>query len=225
MITLSLLAIAPAQNSVNAVDPDASPTQATSASPLTVTLQDAIAGARKNNPEYRAALTAYGSAKEGRVQGRAALLPSLNYDAGFLYTQGNGTSTGHSRGRPSPPPLRTPPPPYSSPPPPFFIPYCSPLPPPPPSSHPPLPSIGAHENPGGRAVVLGVEKPCVVVQTRELGSAALYAAFFRGTVRGQSGAILWNILPRAGDRGSCEVTVSGDALVAGSGWRPVNSVD
>ena len=90
---LSLLAIASAQNA-SAVDPDPSPTQATSAAPLTVTLQDAIARARKNNPEYRAALTAYGSAREDRVQGRAALLPSLNYDAGFLYTQGNGTASG-----------------------------------------------------------------------------------------------------------------------------------
>jgi len=28
------------------------------------------------------------------VQGRAALLPSANYDAAFLYTQGNGTTAG-----------------------------------------------------------------------------------------------------------------------------------
>ena len=74
--------------------PDSNPNQATNAAPLTVTLQDAIARARKNNPEYHAALTAYGSAKEDRVQGRAALLPGVNYDAGFLYTQGNGTPTG-----------------------------------------------------------------------------------------------------------------------------------
>jgi outer membrane protein TolC len=90
----SLLTITSAQNTVSTVDPGASPTQATSAAPQTLTLQDAIARARKNNPVYRAALTAYGSAKEDRVQGRAALLPSVNYDAGFLYTQGNGTSSG-----------------------------------------------------------------------------------------------------------------------------------
>jgi len=91
---LSLLSIASAQNAPNAVDADNNPNQATSAAPLTVTLQDAIARARKNNPEYHAALTAYGSAKEDRVQGRAALLPGVNYNAGFLYTEGNGTSTG-----------------------------------------------------------------------------------------------------------------------------------
>ncbi|OLC95115.1 MAG: hypothetical protein AUH86_12735 [Acidobacteria bacterium 13_1_40CM_4_58_4] len=47
--------------------------------------------ARKNNPEYRSALTEFGVAKEDRVQSRAALLPNLNYNAGFLYTEGNGT--------------------------------------------------------------------------------------------------------------------------------------
>ncbi len=62
--------------------------------PLTLTLQDALARARKNSPEYRAALTEYGLAKEDRVQGRAALLPSANYNAAFLYTQGNGTQVG-----------------------------------------------------------------------------------------------------------------------------------
>src|ERR1700726_4333024 len=92
--TLSLRSIASAQKTLNAVDADNNANQATSAAPLTVTLQDAIARARKNNPEYRAALTAYGSAKEDRVQGRAALLPGVNYNAGFLYTQGNGTSRG-----------------------------------------------------------------------------------------------------------------------------------
>src|ERR1700690_3194830 len=93
---LSLLSTASAQNTLSAVDAGNNPNQAQtmSAAPLTVTLQDAIARARKNNPEYRAALTAYSSAKEDRVQGRAALLPGVNYDAGFLYTQGNGTSAG-----------------------------------------------------------------------------------------------------------------------------------
>jgi outer membrane protein TolC len=90
----NLLSIASAQNTLTAAEPDNNTNQATSAAPLTVTLQDAIARARKNSPEYRAALTAYGSAKEDRVQGRAALLPGVNYNAGFLYTEGNGTSTG-----------------------------------------------------------------------------------------------------------------------------------
>ena len=89
---LGLFTMAAAQNSMPGVDAD--PNQGMNAPPLTVTLQDAIARARKNDPVYHAALTAYGSAKEDRVQGRAALLPGVNYDAGFLYTQGNGTSTG-----------------------------------------------------------------------------------------------------------------------------------
>src|SRR5450755_1848339 len=91
---LSLLSIALAQNTVTAVDPGQNSNPATRAAPLTVTLQDALTRARKNSPEYRAALTAYGSAKEDRVQGRAALLPGVNYNAGFLYTEGNGTATG-----------------------------------------------------------------------------------------------------------------------------------
>jgi outer membrane protein len=93
-IGLSLISMAPAQATPNAVAADAGTSQPASTAPLTLTLQDAIARARKNSPEYRAALTQYGSAKEDRVQGRAALLPSLNYDAVFLYTQGNGTPAG-----------------------------------------------------------------------------------------------------------------------------------
>ena len=61
--------------------------------PLTLTLQDALERAKKINPEYRAALTEFGLAKEDKVQSRAALLPSANYNTSFLYTQGNGTST------------------------------------------------------------------------------------------------------------------------------------
>src|SRR5438477_2526387 len=68
--------------------------QATNSAPLTLTLQDALARARKNNPEYRAALTEYGVAKEDRLQSRAALLPNVNYNTSLLYTQGNGTPTG-----------------------------------------------------------------------------------------------------------------------------------
>jgi outer membrane protein TolC len=67
--------------------------QAANIAPLTVTLQDALQRARKNNPEYRAALTEYGLAREDRVQSRAGLLPSVNYNAGFVYTEGSGTAT------------------------------------------------------------------------------------------------------------------------------------
>jgi outer membrane protein TolC len=64
---------------------------APSNAPLTLTLQDALERAKKNNPEYRAAVTDFGLAKEDRVQSRAALLPSVNYNGAFLYTEGNGT--------------------------------------------------------------------------------------------------------------------------------------
>jgi len=64
------------------------------AAPTTITLQDALTRAQANEPQFRAALTDYGVAKENRVQSRAALLPNVNYNAGFIYTQGNGTSSG-----------------------------------------------------------------------------------------------------------------------------------
>jgi outer membrane protein TolC len=92
-LVLSILSVAlaaPAQVTDQTV---ASNAQAANAAPLTITLQDALERARKNNPEYRAALTEYGLAKEDRVQSRAGLLPSVNYNAGFIYTEGNGTLT------------------------------------------------------------------------------------------------------------------------------------
>src|SRR5215813_12430983 len=67
---------------------------ASTTAPLTVTLQDALARAQANEPQFRAAMTDYGVARQERVQSRAALLPSVNYEAGFVYTQGNGTPTG-----------------------------------------------------------------------------------------------------------------------------------
>jgi outer membrane protein TolC len=69
-------------------------TPANAAAPLTITLQDALARAQTNEPQFRAVLTERGVARENVVQSRAALLPSVNYNAGFLYTQGNGTPTG-----------------------------------------------------------------------------------------------------------------------------------
>src|SRR5437660_1584456 len=60
------------------------------AQPLTITLQDALARARVNEPQFRAAVTQYGIAKENTVQSRAALLPNVNYSTSFIYTQGNG---------------------------------------------------------------------------------------------------------------------------------------
>jgi outer membrane protein TolC len=62
----------------------------TTGAPVTITLQDALERARSNNPQYRSALTDLGLAREDRVQARAALLPNVNYNASFLYTEGTG---------------------------------------------------------------------------------------------------------------------------------------
>src|ERR1700739_4974719 len=59
--------------------------------PLTLTLQDALQRAQVNSPEFRAALTELGLAHEDKVQGRAALLPGVNYNNSIIYTQGNNT--------------------------------------------------------------------------------------------------------------------------------------
>lgn len=64
------------------------------AAPVTITLQDALTRAQKNEPQYRAALTQYGVAGENRVQSRATLLPNVNYNASFIYTEGDGVGLG-----------------------------------------------------------------------------------------------------------------------------------
>src|SRR5215469_4476332 len=65
--------------------------QANNTAPITITLQDALQRAQSYSPDFRAALTDFGVAREDRVQGRAALLPNLNYNSSLIYTQGNGT--------------------------------------------------------------------------------------------------------------------------------------
>ena len=62
----------------------------TSGAPLTITLQDALQRARLNDPEYRSAITDLGLAREDRVQARAGLLPNVDYNNSFIYTQGTG---------------------------------------------------------------------------------------------------------------------------------------
>jgi outer membrane protein TolC len=95
VLALSLVAAVSAQTAPNQAIAPGGKQQNTdsvpSAAPLTLTLQDALERARKNNPEYRAAVMEFGLAKEDRVQSRAAMLPSVNYNAAFLYTEGNGT--------------------------------------------------------------------------------------------------------------------------------------
>jgi outer membrane protein TolC len=61
--------------------------------PLTITLQDALKRAGQNDPRYRSAITDLGLAKEDRVQARSGLLPSVNYNTSFIYTEGTGQPT------------------------------------------------------------------------------------------------------------------------------------
>src|ERR1700688_3956790 len=62
--------------------------------PVRLTLQDALALARKNEPTYQSVVTAAGVAGETRAQTRDALLPSVNFHTSALYTQSshNGTN-------------------------------------------------------------------------------------------------------------------------------------
>ncbi|HLI64482.1 MAG TPA: TolC family protein [Terriglobales bacterium] len=62
--------------------------------PISLTLADAITRARANSPQFQAALVQLGLAREDRVQARAALLPGVDYNNSYIYTQGNGTASG-----------------------------------------------------------------------------------------------------------------------------------
>lgn len=66
------------------------PTPQSSGAPLTLTLPDALQRARQNEPQYRSAVTDMEVARQDRVQARAGLLPGVNYDTSFIYTQGTG---------------------------------------------------------------------------------------------------------------------------------------
>jgi hypothetical protein len=72
---------------------EAQPASSTQA-PLTLTLQDALNRARANSVAFQAALTDQGIAHEDKVQARAGLLPSVNYNNQFIYTEPNGTPSG-----------------------------------------------------------------------------------------------------------------------------------
>lgn len=61
---------------------------------VSLTLPDAINRARANSPQFQAALTSLGLAREDRVQARAALLPNVSYINSFIYTEGNRTPSG-----------------------------------------------------------------------------------------------------------------------------------
>ena len=58
-----------------------------------LTLEDAIARARKNSTQFQAAQTDAAIARQDRYQAAAALLPTVTYNNQALYTQGNGPGT------------------------------------------------------------------------------------------------------------------------------------
>ncbi len=68
----------------------AASTPQTQGAPLTITLQDALQRARLNDPQYHDSMTQLGLAHEDRVQARAGLLPGVNFNNSFIYTQGTG---------------------------------------------------------------------------------------------------------------------------------------
>ena len=59
----------------------------TGTAPLQLTLQDALARARKNSVQFQSALTDSAIAKQDRYQAAAALLPSVAFNNQALYTQ------------------------------------------------------------------------------------------------------------------------------------------
>jgi outer membrane protein len=61
---------------------------------LRLTLQDALARARKNSVAFQSALTDSAIARQDRYQAAAALLPSVSYDNEAFYTQSNGPGNG-----------------------------------------------------------------------------------------------------------------------------------
>jgi outer membrane protein TolC len=65
-----------------------------SSSTLRLTLQDALALARKNSTQFQGAQTDSALAHEDKTQARDALLPSVNYNNTALYTQSNGPGNG-----------------------------------------------------------------------------------------------------------------------------------
>jgi outer membrane protein len=92
--TSLLLAACALEAQVAPTSPSTQTSSPQNSASVALTLADAIARAKTNSPQFQAALTELGMAREGRVQARAALLPSVNYANSFIYTQPNGTPTG-----------------------------------------------------------------------------------------------------------------------------------
>jgi outer membrane protein TolC len=94
LLLLGVPGLAQVQDTQIETPPGQSQSSETAASPgdapLTITLQDALQRARLNDPQYRSAITDLGLAREDRVQARAGLLPNLDYNNSFIYTEGTG---------------------------------------------------------------------------------------------------------------------------------------
>src|SRR5450755_3417086 len=90
-IALLGLPMALAQVPVSGQTGPATPAQTT---PVVLSLADALSRARANSPQFQAAVTELGLARENRYQARAALFPGVDYNNSFIYTQGNGTASG-----------------------------------------------------------------------------------------------------------------------------------
>ena len=63
-------------------------------SAVTLSLEDALARARKVAQQYQSAVIAAELAHEDRVQAKAALLPTVTWFNQYIYTQANGTPSG-----------------------------------------------------------------------------------------------------------------------------------
>jgi outer membrane protein TolC len=85
-------AMLPAQSSQPAQAVPGTASAQVSTATVSLTLADALARAKSNSPQFQAVLMQLGLAREDRVQARSALLPNVDYNNGFIYTEGNGTA-------------------------------------------------------------------------------------------------------------------------------------
>jgi outer membrane protein TolC len=61
---------------------------------ITIDLRNALERARNNSPQLQSAALNIDLTREDRLQAKAALYPTLGYFNQYIYTQGNGTSSG-----------------------------------------------------------------------------------------------------------------------------------
>jgi outer membrane protein TolC len=75
-------------------EPSSPGSAANAAAPVAIDLTSALQRARDYNQQFMAAQFAAQSAREDRIQAKAALYPTLNWLNQYIYTQGNGTPSG-----------------------------------------------------------------------------------------------------------------------------------